>query len=281
VALADEYNGDSTPDFFFRDKSAVWIVGGDWIQPQPQRQDNGSAPVERYPVEQDGTWGYINAEGDVVIEPQFEDAEPFSGGYARVVIDGQPAVIDSTGAVTLRPDVLDLRSLSEGLDAASPPDSDLWGYVDTTGTFAVEPQYDRAFDFSNGRAVVEKNDSFGYIDRTGTFVIEPQFDGARRSGNDRAPVLTGGFVDGSWGYISRSGGMVIEPQYEEALPFSENRAAVNVSDGMSDEYGFTNPSGDMVIKPEYDAARSFSNGLAPVQGGSTRNGGTLIDPARR
>jgi hypothetical protein len=75
--------------------------------------------------------------------------------------------------------------------------------------------------------------------------------------------------------------MVIEPQYEEALPFSENRAAVNVSDGMSDEYGFTNPSGDMVIKPEYDAARSFSNGLAPVQGGSTRNGGALIDPARR
>jgi len=160
VALADEYNGDSTPDFFFRDKSAVWIVSGDWIQPQPQRQDNGSAPVERYPVEQDGTWGYINAEGDVVIEPQFEDAEPFSGGYARVVIDGQPAVIDSTGAVTLRPDVSDLRSLSEGLDAASPPDSDLWGYVDTTGTFAVEPQFDRAFDFSNGRAVVEKNDSF-------------------------------------------------------------------------------------------------------------------------
>ncbi|PSQ82279.1 MAG: hypothetical protein BRD40_02940 [Bacteroidetes bacterium QS_1_65_9] len=292
VASAGDLNGDGTPDLLFSDGEVVWVVSGARVQPPTTEPEERTAETEdqpvvrRYPVQRNEAWGYIDASGEIVIEPRFEAVEPFSDGLARVTIDGRTAFIDSTGAVVLRPDVSDAGVFSEGLAPASPSDTERWGYIDTTGTFTIDPQFARAYEFSNGRAAVNKDDAFGYVDRQGKMVIEPQFDGARRFGNNRAPVLAGGFVGGEWGYIDCSGEVVIEPQYEEALPFSENRAPVNVGGGLSEEYGFIAPDGEMVIDAEYDAALPFSNGLAPVQGGFDeewgyidRDGETVIDYA--
>jgi len=290
VAAVGDLDSDDTPDLLFSDGEAVWVVSGGRVQSPATKPEERTTETDdpsvvgRYPVQRDGAWGYVDPTGTMVINPQYEDAELFSGGLARVVLDGEPVFIDSTGTVALRLDLSDAGDFSEGLAPASPSDTELWGYVDTTGTFVIEPQFARAYVFSNGRAAVEKNGAFGYVDTQGEMIIEPQFDGARRFGNGRAPVLTGGFVGGEWGYIDRSGEMVIDPQYEEALPFSENRAPVNVGGGMSDKYGFITPDGEMAIEADYDAALPFSNGLAPVQGGFDeewgyvdRSGKVIID----
>lgn len=257
---------------------ALLLVGG--LGAACNTADEAPTPVYRYPVQQDGAWGYIDSTGQVVIEPRFEKAEPFSYERARVMLDGEPAFIDSTGAVVLRPDVsVDrpmakdraVRSFSEGLAAASPSDTPLWGFIDTTGTYVIEPQFLRAYSFANGRAAVEKNGAFGYVSRDGKMVIEPRFENARRFGNGRAPVLVERSGQERWGYINRSGEMVIEPQYTGALPFSEGRAAVNAGDdGFDGEYHFINPSGETAIEASsfsFGGARSFSGGLAPVKDG--------------
>ena len=55
--------------------------------------------------------------------------------------------------------------------------NDKWGYIDRTGKFVVEPQFDRVFWFTeNGWALIERNGKSGYIDRTGKIIISPQFD---------------------------------------------------------------------------------------------------------
>ncbi|NLZ99754.1 MAG: WG repeat-containing protein, partial [Clostridiaceae bacterium] len=49
-----------------------------------------------------------------------------------------------------------------------------WGYIDETGAFVIEPQFDSAQSFlDNGLALVEVDGKWGYIDETGAFVIEP------------------------------------------------------------------------------------------------------------
>lgn len=238
------------------------------------------SPVHRYPVQQDGAWGYIDTTGQVVIEPRFEAAESFSNGLAKVTLDGDPAFIDSTGTVVLRPDVsIDrplvknraVRSFSEGLAAASPSETPLWGFIDTTGAYVIEPQFLRAYSFANGRAAVEKDGAFGYVNRDGQMVIEPQYENARRFGNGRAPVLVQQSGQEAWGYIDRSGALVVEPQYAGALPFSEKRAAVNSSDdGFEGDYHFIDPSGEIAFEASsfsFAGALPFSAGLAPVKGG--------------
>ena len=48
-------------------------------------------------------WGYANAKGNVVIYPQFDAAESFSGGMAEVVQGNKHNFIDTTGKIILNP----------------------------------------------------------------------------------------------------------------------------------------------------------------------------------
>lgn len=63
--------------------------------------DNGLIGVQ---AEEGGPWGYINVQGDWVIQPQFEVAESFYMGYAMVLKDGLCGIIDEQGQFVLDPD---------------------------------------------------------------------------------------------------------------------------------------------------------------------------------
>ncbi len=89
-----------------------------------------------------------------------------------------------------------------------------WGYVDRTGRYAINPQFDEAlaFDGATGLAPV-KLDKWGYIDRSGHFVVNPQFDKARPF--DPATGLAAVKADGKWGFIDATGHYAINPQFDE------------------------------------------------------------------
>ena len=48
-------------------------------------------------------WGYINQEGEIVINPQFDFASFFSEGLARVVIGGKNGYINQEGEIVINP----------------------------------------------------------------------------------------------------------------------------------------------------------------------------------
>ena len=54
--------------------------------------------------------------------------------------------------------------------------------IDKTGKTVIESEFDKAFKFSNGLALIRigdfKNGKFGYIDNTGKVIITPKFFGA-------------------------------------------------------------------------------------------------------
>lgn len=106
---------------------------------------------EPWPMPYGDKFGFLDPSGNnMIIAPQFDDAQPFSEGLAPVRVG----------------------------DA----DSGRWGYVDTTGRMVIQPQFTWAGPFSEGRAAVTVGDLFegkqGYINRAGKMVIEPQFDAA-------------------------------------------------------------------------------------------------------
>jgi len=53
-----------------------------------------------------------------------------------------------------------------------------YGYINQTGNFIIQPQFEDADSFSEGLAAVRINGKYGYIDKTGQILIEPQFDHA-------------------------------------------------------------------------------------------------------
>jgi len=86
-----------------------------------------------------------------------------------------------------------------------------WGYIDKTGKIVIDPQFDGAYNFSEGLAAVKVGDKWGYIDKTGKIVIDPQFYWADSFSEGLALVRVGEIKPGKWGYIDNTGRYVWEP----------------------------------------------------------------------
>jgi len=90
----------------------------------------------------DGKFGYINKNGDFVIEPKFDYAGRFSDGLALVLVDG------------------------------------LFGYIDRNGNYVIEPKFAHASSFQNGFAFArmpgktdyEKTGGYALINKAGDFI---------------------------------------------------------------------------------------------------------------
>ena len=84
------------------DPEGEWVIRPTFAE---AREFSGGLAPAREPG---GRWGYIDAAGDYVIAPRFDDdprpsmfndARPFDGGLARVVMDGEVRYIDTAGKV--------------------------------------------------------------------------------------------------------------------------------------------------------------------------------------
>lgn len=76
-------------------------------------------------VKLDGKWGFVNANGEMVIKPQYQDARSFANGYAAVMKDF------------------------------------VWGFIDMEGRMVIEPQFREVKDFNDhGGVFVIKSDDW-------------------------------------------------------------------------------------------------------------------------
>lgn len=173
-------------------------------------------------------FGYIDSTGRFVIQPQFVFAEPFSEGLALVFPDWginflghqegytlfvRAGYIDRTGKMVIRSRFAEnAHNFSGGLAAFKPGinytyGQSKWGYLDKTGNWAIQPQFDIAEDFSEDLAAVcvriygPYRDQWGYIDKLGKFVIPPQYEKAQPFSRGLAKVKTS---DG-WHHVDKQG----------------------------------------------------------------------------
>lgn len=122
--LGEAYNQGC---FFAKEGSTIYLISEteaiatDFEDVKPF-EDSGYAAVK-----QNGKWGFIDTNGELVISCQFDDAKSFGGHLAAVKIDEN------------------------------------WGYVSLLGEVVIEPQYINAKTFSGKYAPVETIDGWEFI----------------------------------------------------------------------------------------------------------------------
>ena len=162
-----------------------------------------------------------------------------------------------------------------------------WGYVDSTGKLAIEPQYNDASAFSDGLAYVQIADEpeklWAFVDPKGRRIINiSKIDVALNFSEGLSAVFIGdNSGNGTFGYIDKTGAFVIKPQFRDAKPFSEGLA--EVATGGYGSVGYIDKAGRMVISPQFDGGFPFSEGLAAVKVGGKYgyidpDGNMVIDP---
>ncbi|MBV9957180.1 MAG: WG repeat-containing protein, partial [Acidobacteria bacterium] len=118
------------------------------------------------------------------------------------------------------------------------------GYMDRKGAVVIEPQYDDAWEFSEGLAYVKAGNRRGVIDRSGKMVVElTQVDFASPFTEGLASVQTGG-TQPRRGFIDKTGKLVIAPQFDSVESFGEGLAVVMIDR----KYGFIDKTGKVVIE---------------------------------
>lgn len=255
-------------------------------------------------------WGYINNSGKLEVSATYSEAERFSCGYALVRISGGNLFfIDAKGQMqtaaptfdrvgtyfyydhnryqingmwgmfnakfetVIQPVFYSLGSMSDaGLATCKQTSDGKWGYVDKKGQMAIAPQFDYAYTFQDGAAVVEMGDNYGLIDKSGSFLITPMYKGGLSSlGESRI-----GFRDektGKMGMLDQKGNVIVAAMYDGGSFFADN-GLIPVSQGKF--VGYLDKNGNIKLPLAFNQASPFYEGYAWIQRAENSNA-ELID----
>lgn len=240
--------------------------------------------------------GYIDKKGEYRVTPQFTLAGDFQSGVALVTEKGKMYFIDEEGNKIEKLSSYEsiLPYQKEGLAGAKK--DGLWGFIDLNGNMTIKPEYDGVSSFSNGYAVVAKNNNVGLIDTTGTVVLPLEHFFLKDVSDNRIAFLYPIGETPTWGYFDTSGYVAIQPTFDQAEPFVDGVALVRqgplyylitpegnlinekgysgitaLGEGMAafrvnDKWGYLDTNtGKEIIEPKFDWAFSFIDGLAQVE----------------
>jgi DNA-binding transcriptional regulator/RsmH inhibitor MraZ len=256
----------------------------------PPAQVHGQATAQQGPrlfpfrePGKEGKWGYIDAQGNVAIKPQFSWAADFRDGRAMVVTDKVSGYIDDKGrlAFACPADWEAYGDFSEGM--APFQIHGKWGFCNRDGKVVIAPRHDEAGPFSEGLARVnigakpgflgrpKEGGKWGFIDMTGKVAIPLRFEYAEPFSDGLAFVQEVGRAAAM--FIDKKGRVSATPEFDTQggkqslfpeTSFSEGLAVVVTLDGTGSHAGFIDKAGRFVIPPKFDVAQSFSEGFAVV-----------------
>lgn len=163
---------------------------------------------------------YIDKTGAVVVPNNgMDDGAKFSNGLARVWSNWKVGFINRQGEYVIQPQYGNAHDFSDGV-AAVKVGSFLerkWGYIDQNNKVVIGAIYDHAEDFKKGYACVAFDDRYFIIDKKGN-VVSDTYDMIREYNDGLAPASK----NGKWGFVNRAGKLVIPLQYDEVVPFGFN-----------------------------------------------------------
>jgi hypothetical protein len=126
----------------------------------------------------------------------------------------------------------------------------LWGYCNAEKQIIIPCQYQNAFPFAEGRAMVQLNKKVGFIDEKGEVVIPIQYDYLLDSHffkNGLVRVRLGSQDDNSTGFVDKNGQIIIPLKHYLLSDFVNGLARAVIISGSELKYGFYNNEGKLVI----------------------------------
>ncbi|MDT8069199.1 MAG: WG repeat-containing protein [Terriglobia bacterium] len=207
-------------------------------------------------------FGYINAKGEVIIAPQFDSAEDFADGTARVYTDQEEwRLIDNEGNFLDAPDSDEHLHRIQGFTEKIGTEWETeFGFADVLGDVVIEPIYSDE-DFREGIArVYTTRGQWRLINKLGIFVDTPESETSHSSKNDNGmakDALVRFKSDGLYGFADQLGNVVIEPRFTWVGRFSNGMAIFFTKGDAGHKYGFLDRTGTIVIPPQFEYADNF------------------------
>jgi len=250
-----------------------------------------------YKTFNDAYIGDPNGETEFKIEPMFEQAAGFFDGLAAVKMNDKWGYIDEEGDIIVEfiyDRATSLRNgiamvLKEETDSDGDTTSGFWALIDSQGNLLTDFDYTAIGQFEDGVAiaVTQYNTTSNRGVRTRIYQTYLRSDGKELmlSTSNTAELMP--FNEGkavvrdsnAYIYINNEGETVVPGRYYSAQNFSDGYAAVKKS-RTSMRWGYITENGTMAIDATYIIANPFDDGFAYVRDSLSQNG-FLIDKAEK
>jgi hypothetical protein len=198
-------------------------------------------------------YGFIDINGNIVIQLKYNYAYPFYEGVAAVEYNNKYGFINKDNKV-----IIDFKydyavCFKEGLSAVGK--NNKIGFIDIRGNVIIPIIYDEATAFVDGISAVGINKKVGFINKEGKYITELKY--------DDLSFLSDGFINvklnKKWGYLDSNGKEVIEFKFDYASPFYDGYAYV----GENGKFGFIDKTGKYIFEPilEFLPDTSFNKSI--------------------
>lgn len=252
-------------------------------------------------VYDNGKYGFIDIEGNNVIEFIYDDVNYFIGEYSTVKLDYKQGIIDKSGniVVDIIYDAIWYNGETEHIIAIK---DGKFGYINIEGEiiYSFEYNYIRSLE-EDGYLFAEKQGLMGLVDSSENIILDFEYismfwiddnhtylsvkkddkyalynkDGDLILGfdyefiglMDEDAIIFSTYIDSleeikKYGFMDIDGNILLEATYDRIFTQTEGLYLVE----NSDKYGFINKDGDVVINLDYDNAYLFRDyGLAAVK----------------
>lgn len=250
---------------------ALGPVGIRAAAPAENTGDN-SAPFAAA-VKENGKWGAVDQAGKTIVPVEYDkvgltlsdqeyreadmESEPDRDSFIEVEKDDLRGFYNRQGKMIVPVSYTSRSFWKEGCLAAQNKNKKI-GFFKEDGTVLAPYQYEKASDFSNGMAIIEKDDLYGFLKSDGT-EIKPAYKEARYFQDGAAPVKQ----NGKWGVIDTDGHFVIPPAYQDTGPHFDQGLLAVKEKGL---WGFIDGKGQYVVPAQFKAVHPlFSEGYTAVQ----------------
>lgn len=245
-------------------------------------------------------WGYIDEEGEFLVEPEYNTANDFSEGLALVEKDGLFGILDSEGKEILKTEFTNINKIENGYMTAFKDDSVMifnysgeelkldkeyrnigvysdglfgvltmdkeenfkFGYIDDLGNEIIKPKYSLAYPFRLSRAIVKEDDLFKVIDKKDKEFKILEFTDIKPSRSKDYYIYSS--TGDNFGLLDKDGDILIQDKYSAIVDVQEDLVVVGELDGQTESFGLLNVRGEKILDPKYNDIKLLGEGYIAV-----------------
>lgn len=245
--------------------------------------------IQYYKLEQDGKYGVIDKEGNVVIEPKYVLLDIPNPTRDLFVVQNEgntnSHLIDKNGNEMYSQyesiEAININTISSNIPYEKTvlkyKENGLYGIIDLDGKKITDSIYDEisSIDYKEGCLKVKVEGKYGIINIKGTEIVKPEYDLVLADGyyDEESKYENAGFIlriktdDGyRFGYANKKGKIILEPLYNEINRITELEGKdIYLITSNNGRYGLIK-NGKEVLKNEYTEISFYlSNNLLIVE----------------
>jgi hypothetical protein len=208
-------------------------------------------------------WGYIDNDGNVLVDFNFHNAEIFENemGFAVVTTkENELALLTSDFKLVTEINGEKIEQIgytSEGLKSVKLEGR--WGYINKEIELVIDNIYDSAFPFNNGLALIyiENEQKTGVINKLGEYILDPIKEDKVALEFNHLVAGYGYEENKKWGFKDYDGNILLEAIYEYTMAKSDSIIIFC----MEGKVGFIDLETGFKLEPIYETADNYNKSV--------------------